>query len=132
MGTVWKARELRLGRTVAVKFLAPELAAHPDFERRLEREARALALLSHPGIVGVHDFGREEGLGYIVMEYVEGAPLSAAIPLPIDRAVAVARQGLEALPYPHRPGVAHRAIKPPHTPPAPTPPLKPPHSASPP
>ncbi|HEU0107360.1 MAG TPA: protein kinase, partial [Vicinamibacteria bacterium] len=70
MGTVWKARHLRLGRTVAVKFLAPELAAHPDFERRLEREARALALLSHPGIVGVHDFGREDGLGYIVMEYV--------------------------------------------------------------
>ncbi len=112
MGTVWKARHLRLGRTVAVKFLAPELAAHPDFERRLEREARALALLSHPGIVGVHDFGREDGLGYIVMEYVEGAPLSAAIPLPIDRAVVVARQVLEALAYAHRRGVVHRDIKP--------------------
>jgi len=112
MGTVWKARHLRLGRTVAVKFLAPELAAQPDFERRLEREARALALLSHPGIVGVHDFGREEGLGYIVMEYVEGAPLSAAIPLPIDRAVVVARQVLEALAYAHRRGVVHRDIKP--------------------
>jgi serine/threonine-protein kinase len=112
MGTVWKARHLRLGRTVAVKFLAPELAAQPDFERRLEREARALALLSHPGIVGVHDFGREEGLGYIVMEYVEGAPLSSALPLPIDRAVVVARQVLEALAYAHRRGVVHRDVKP--------------------
>jgi serine/threonine-protein kinase len=112
MGTVWKARHLRLGRTVAVKFLAPELAAQPDFERRLEREARALALLSHPGIVGVHDFGREDGLGYIVMEYVEGAPLSAAIPLPVDRAVVVARQVLEALAYAHRRGVVHRDVKP--------------------
>ena len=112
MGTVWKARHLRLGRTVAVKFLAPELAAQPDFERRLEREARALALLSHPGIVGVHDFGREDGLGYIVMEHVEGAPLSSAIPLPADRAAVVARQVLEALAYAHRRGVVHRDVKP--------------------
>jgi len=112
MGTVWKARHLRLGRTVAVKFLAPELAAQPDFERRLEREARALALLSHPGIVGVHDYGREDGLGYIVMEYVEGAPLSSAIPLPLDRAVVVARQVLEALAYAHGRGVVHRDVKP--------------------
>jgi serine/threonine-protein kinase len=112
MGTVWKARHLRLDRTVAVKFLAPELAAQPDFERRLEREARALALLSHPGIVGVHDFGREDGLGYNVMEYVEGTPLSSALPLPIDRAVVVARQVLEALAYAHRRGVVHRDIKP--------------------
>jgi eukaryotic-like serine/threonine-protein kinase len=112
MGTVWKARHLRLGRTVAVKFLAPELAAQPDFERRLEREARALALLSHPGIVAVHDFGREDGFGYIVMEYVEGRPLSEAIPLPVDRAVVVARDILDALAYAHRHGVVHRDIKP--------------------
>ncbi len=112
MGTVWKARHLRLGRTVAVKFLAPELAAQPDFKRRLEREARALALLSHPGIVAVHDFGREEDLGYIVMEYVEGRPLSEAIPLPVERAVAVARQVLDALAYAHGRGVVHRDVKP--------------------
>jgi serine/threonine-protein kinase len=112
MGTVWKARHLRLGRMVAVKFLAPELATQPDFERRLEREARALALLGHPGIVGVHDFGREDGVGYIVMEYVEGRPLSAVLPLPVDRAVVVARQVLDALAYAHRRGVVHRDIKP--------------------
>jgi len=112
MGTVWKARHLRLGRAVAVKFLAPELAAQPDFERRLEREARALALLSHPGIVAVHDYGRDEGVGYIVMEYVEGTPLSSRIPLPVDRAVVIARQVLEALAYAHRRGVVHRDVKP--------------------
>ena len=112
MGTVWKARHLRLGRTVAVKFLAPELAAQPDFERRLEREARALALLSHPGIVAVHDYGRDEGVGYIVMEYVEGAPLSSVIPLPLDRAVVIARHVLQALAYAHRRGVVHRDVKP--------------------
>jgi serine/threonine-protein kinase len=112
MGTVWKARHLRLGRMVAVKFLAPELAAQPDFERRLEREAHALALLTHPGIVAVHDFGREDGVGYIVMEYVEGRPLSDLIPLPLDRAVAVARQVLEALAYAHGRGVVHRDVKP--------------------
>jgi serine/threonine-protein kinase len=112
MGTVWKARHLRLGRPVAVKFLAPELAAQPDFERRLEREARALALLSHPAIVAVHDFGRQDGLGYIVMEYVDGKPLSESIPLPADRAVAVAVGILDALAYAHRRGVVHRDIKP--------------------
>jgi eukaryotic-like serine/threonine-protein kinase len=112
MGTVWKARHLRLGRMVAVKFLAPELAAQPDFERRLEREARALARLSHPAIVGVHDFGREDGVGYIVMEYVEGRPLSDVLPLPMDRALVVARQVLEALAYAHGRGVVHRDIKP--------------------
>jgi len=112
MGTVWKARHLRLGRTVAVKFLAPELAAQPDFEARFEREARSLARLSHPGIVGVHDFVRDEGGSYIVMEYVDGRPLAAAIPLPREQAVDVARQILDAVEHAHRQGVVHRDIKP--------------------
>jgi eukaryotic-like serine/threonine-protein kinase len=112
MGTVWRARHQRLGRTVAVKFLAPHLAEQPDFERRLEREARALALLSHPGIVGVHDFGREDGVGYIVMEYVEGRALSELLPLPPERAIAVARGVLGALAYAHGRGVVHRDVKP--------------------
>jgi hypothetical protein len=112
MGTVWRARHRRLGRTVAVKFLAPHLAAQPDFELRLEREARALALLSHPGIVGVHDFGREDGASFIVMEYVEGRPLSELLPLPPERAVGVARAVLAALAYAHGRGVVHRDVKP--------------------
>jgi serine/threonine-protein kinase len=112
MGSVWKARHLGLDRTVAVKFLARELAEQPEFEERFEREARALALLSHPGIVAVHDFGREEGRSYIVMEYVDGRALQAAIPLPVDKAVDVARQVLDALAYAHGRGVVHRDVKP--------------------
>src|SRR5687767_12773687 len=84
MGSVWKARHLRLDRLVAVKFLDPALASDPEFEMRFEREARALALLSHPGIVAVHDFGRAEGRSFIVMEYVDGRPLSAALPLAVE------------------------------------------------
>ncbi len=112
MGAVWKARHLRLDRTLAVKFLAPELAAQPDFEQRFEREARSLALLSHPGIVAIHDFVRDEDGSYIVMEYVDGRALSAAIPLPVEKAVEVARQILDAVEYAHRQGVVHRDLKP--------------------
>lgn len=112
MGTVWKARHLRLERTVAVKFLAPHLAFLPDFERRLEHEARALALLDHPGIVDVYDFGREDGGSYIVMEYVDGRPLSELLPLPEERAIAVTRAVLAALAYAHGRGVVHRDVKP--------------------
>ena len=112
MGTVWKARHRALGREVAVKFLAPGLAADPDFERRLEREAQALARLSHPGIVAVHDFGREDGVGYIVMEHVLGRPLSELVPLAPERAAAVVKSVLDALAYAHRRGVVHRDVKP--------------------
>src|SRR5439155_23578380 len=61
MGTVFRARHRRLGRTVAVKFLPEELSDNPEFRARFEREARALALLNHPNIVTIHDFGQEEG-----------------------------------------------------------------------
>src|SRR6185436_13623377 len=101
MGSVWRARHLRLDRTVAVKFLRQDLAAQPDWERRFEREARALALLSHPGIVAIHDFGVEDGRSFIVMEHVLGRPLSEAIPLEAPRAVALARQLCQALAYAH-------------------------------
>ena len=112
MGTVWKARQLRLGRLVAVKFLAPRLSDEPEFAQRLEREARALARLNHPHIVSIHDVGRDEGRPYIVMEYVPGRPLSEALPLAPERASAVARDVLDALEYAHAHGVVHRDIKP--------------------
>lgn len=112
MGAVWSARHLRLDRTVAVKFLHPELAAQPDFQKRFEREAQALALLNHTGIVAIHDFGEDEGRSYIVMEYVAGRPLSELIPLPLDRAVEIAVQVCDALAYAHRQGVVHRDVKP--------------------
>jgi len=112
MGTVYRARHRRLDRIVAVKFLPPEAAASPDFERRLEREARALARLDHPNVVAVHDLGREGEASYIVMEYVDGRPLSELLPLPRDRALDVALQVAAALACAHRAGIVHRDVKP--------------------
>jgi eukaryotic-like serine/threonine-protein kinase len=112
MGHVWKARHLRLERLVAVKFLDESLAAQSEAERRFQREAQVLARLSHPGIVAVHDFAHEGGQGYIVMEYVDGAPLSTCLPLPPERVHAVALEVLDALAAAHRAGVVHRDVKP--------------------
>jgi serine/threonine-protein kinase len=112
MGSVWKARHLRLGRTVAVKFLPPELEEEPEFRSRFEREARTMAMLSHPNIVTVHDFGQEEGRSYLVMEYVEGEPLSKLLPMAAPRALEIAREVCDALVYAHGRGVVHRDIKP--------------------
>jgi len=112
MGTVWKARQLRLGRTVAVKFLAARLLEDRAFADRFAREAQALARLSHSRIVAVHDFGGDEGRPYIVMEYVPGRPLSQCLPLPPERASAIAIDILDALDYAHAHGVVHRDIKP--------------------
>ena len=112
MGAVYKARHLRLGRTVAVKFLAPGLADQAEFEARFEREARLLAILSHPNIVTVFDFGREDGESYLVMEYVDGVPLSRRIPMELGAAIVVADQVCQALAYAHARGVVHRDIKP--------------------
>lgn len=111
MGSVWKARDLRLGRDVAVKFLRPRTAT-PDAEARFEREARALAHLRHPGIVAIHGSGRVDGLSYLVMEYVEGRTLASLLPLPVEKAVDVARQLCDALAYAHERGLVHRDVKP--------------------
>jgi eukaryotic-like serine/threonine-protein kinase len=112
MGTVYRAQDRRLGRTVAVKLLSPAVARDTEFERRLEREGRALALLNHPHIVTIHELGREDDQSYLVMEYVEGRPLSELIPLPLERALDIVRQLCEALSYAHRHGVVHRDLKP--------------------
>jgi eukaryotic-like serine/threonine-protein kinase len=112
MGTVWKARHLRLGRIVAVKFLSEALAAQAEFAQRFEREAQALARLNHPRIVAVHDSGRDDGRPYIVMEYVDGGPLSDRLPLPAERVREIGLDVLEALAYAHEQGVVHRDIKP--------------------
>jgi predicted Ser/Thr protein kinase len=112
MGSVFRGHHVRLDRPVAVKFLPAELAADRDFQARFEREARILALLDHPNIVTVHDFGRDEGQWYIVMEHVDGAPLAAQVHLPERRAIEVARQVCAALAHAHARGVVHRDIKP--------------------
>lgn len=112
MGSVFRALHIPLDRVVAVKFLPAELAADREFQARFEREAHILALLDHPNIVTVHDFGCDEGHSYIVMEHVAGAPLAAQIRLAPRRAIEVARQVCAALAHAHGRGVVHRDIKP--------------------
>src|SRR5581483_2759739 len=112
MGTVFKARHLKLGRTVAVKFLAPEMAQSEEVRARFEREAKAMALLSHPNIVQVFDFGTYEGEAYLVMEHVSNGTLGKRLPLAPKDAVRVTREVCAALAYAHGRGVIHRDIKP--------------------
>jgi serine/threonine-protein kinase len=105
MGRVFRARHVRLDRPVAVKFLPPALADDPAFEARFAREARALARLSHPHVVGVHDFGTTEtGESYLVMELVPGGTLSGRLPLPADEALRVAGEICDGLAYAHARG----------------------------
>src|SRR5436190_23938383 len=115
MGVVYKARQPALDRFVALKILPPVDAQSPDFLERFRREARALAKLNHPNIVGVHDFGEQGGLYYFVMEYVDGANLRALLEdktLTQAAALAIVPYVCEALEYAHEEGVIHRDIKP--------------------
>jgi hypothetical protein len=113
MGRVFRARDERLGRAVAVKVLRPESAANPDFRARFAREARTLARLEHPGIVAVHDFGTTpDGDGYLVMQLVPGGSIADRLPLPVADALAIAIDLCAALAYAHGRGIVHRDIKP--------------------
>jgi serine/threonine protein kinase len=115
MGVVYKARQVKLDRLVALKVLPPETAADPAFAERFTREARALARLNHPHIVAIYDFGQEGGLSYFVMEYVAGANLRDRLrqgPLPPGEALAIMDQLCDALQYAHEEGIVHRDIKP--------------------
>src|SRR4051812_26286595 len=89
MGTVWRARHKRLDRMVAVKLLPERLARDPEFIARFEQEAKALALLDHPNIVRVYDYGHEDGQSYIVLELIVGRTLAEAIPVPVERAIEI-------------------------------------------
>ena len=115
MGAVYKARQPGLDRQVAVKILPPEISHDPAFAERFQREARALARLSHPHIVAVYDFGETAGLCYIVMEFVDGANLRQAMrtgTLTSAEALAIVPQICEALQFAHDEGIVHRDIKP--------------------
>src|SRR6266545_2999132 len=95
MGEVYKARDTRLERTVAIKVLPDHIAKREDLRARFEREARAVASLNHPHICVVHDIGNQDGAGYMVMEYMEGETLAARIEKgarPLDQALQLATQ----------------------------------------
>ncbi len=114
MGEVYKARDTRLDRTVAIKVLI-DLPDKPELTQRFEREARAIAALNHPHICTLYDIGRHEGVDYLVMEYVEGETLAARLergPLPEEEAVRYGMQIADALDKAHRHGIIHRDLKP--------------------
>ncbi|HVU38987.1 MAG TPA: protein kinase [Opitutales bacterium] len=115
MGVVYKARQPRLNRLVALKILAPGRQQDPQFADRFLREAQALARLSHPNIVTVYDFGESDGLYYLLMEYVDGVTLRGLLhgtKLEPVQALAIVPRICEALQYAHEQGVVHRDIKP--------------------
>jgi tRNA A-37 threonylcarbamoyl transferase component Bud32 len=115
MGAVYKARQPSLDRLVAVKVLPPEAGRDPAFAERFNREARALARLSHPNIVAVHDVGQAGELYYFVMEYVDGVNLRQVLrdgQLTPEQALRIVPQICDALQYAHEEGIVHRDIKP--------------------
>ena len=112
MGTVYRARHVKLDRVVAVKFLSKELGALPEFKERFTLEARALAKVKHPNVVQVFDAGEEDGEAWLVMELVEGGTLASRIPLTPRDAVRVMSAVCEALQAVHDAGLVHRDVKP--------------------
>jgi predicted Ser/Thr protein kinase/WD40 repeat protein len=115
MGEVWRARDARLNRTVAIKMLSSEVAADPARRQRFEQEARALGALNHPNIVGVYDIGQQDGRAYIVSELVDGESLRKLIdrgPVPARRLLEIAIQIADAIAAAHALGIIHRDLKP--------------------
>ena len=115
MGEVYKARDTRLGRTVALKVLPRDAAADPERRRRFEQEARAVSGLNHPHICVLHDVGAEADVHFLVMEYLDGETLADRLkrgPLPVAQALEYAAQIADALSNAHRQGIVHRDLKP--------------------
>ena len=115
MGEVYRARDTRLDRTVAVKILPAALAADPELRERFDREARAISQLTHPHICTLHDVGREGAVDYLVLEYLEGESLEKRLArgaLPLGTALTIAIEIADALTAAHRAGIVHRDLKP--------------------
>ena len=115
MGVVYKARDTRLNRSVAIKVLPPDQVSDPERKRRFIQEARAASALNHPNIITIHDIGSEGGIDFIVMEYVEGKTLDQLIPrkgMRLNEALKLAVQMADALAKAHSAGIVHRDLKP--------------------
>jgi serine/threonine protein kinase len=115
MGAVYKVRQKDLDRIVALKILPPAIGQSPEFSERFTREARALAKLNHPGIVTLHEFGQQDGLYFILMEFVDGVNLAQLMKtgcVSPREALAIVPQICDALQYAHDQGIVHRDIKP--------------------
>src|SRR5512132_2728727 len=115
MGEVYRARDARLGREVAIKVLPKDLAATPEIRARFEREARLISSFNHPNICTVHDVGHEGDDFYLVMELIEGQSLADRLqqgPLPTGDVLRFGIQIADALDKAHRAGIIHRDLKP--------------------
>src|ERR1700680_4611788 len=115
MGEVYKARDTRLDRIVAIKVLPAHLADRAELRERFEREARTIASLNHSHICTLHDIGKQDGIDFLVMEYLEGETLARRLekgPLPLEQVLHYAIEISDALDKAHRKGVTHRDLKP--------------------
>jgi len=115
MGEVYRARDTRLDRTVAIKILPTHLSSNPDLRARFEREAKAISALQHAHICVLHDVGKEADIDFLVMEYLEGETLAARLarkPLSLDETLRIAIEVASALDAAHRHSVIHRDLKP--------------------
>ncbi len=115
MGEVYRARDTRLDRTVAVKVLPSHLSASPEVRQRFEREAKTISSLSHPHICALYDVGNQDGVEFLVMEYLEGEALSERLakgPLAFDQVLRYGLEIADALDKAHRQGIVHRDLKP--------------------
>jgi serine/threonine protein kinase len=115
MGEVYRARDTRLDRTVAIKILSAHLTGNPELKQRFEREARAISALNHPNICHLYDIGSQDGTDFLVMEFLEGETLAGRLSkgaMPVREILKVGIAVAEALAFAHRHGIVHRDLKP--------------------
>src|SRR5262245_21465145 len=115
MGEVYKARDSRLDRTVAIKVLPEHLSKSDEVRQRFEREAKTVSQLSHPHICALYDVGNQDGVEYLVMEYLEGETLAERLlkgSLPTEQTLKFGIEIADALDKAHRQGIVHRDLKP--------------------
>src|SRR5437868_4688871 len=118
MGEVYRARDTRLDRTVAIKVLPTAFAADPQLRERFDREARAISSLNHPHICTLYDVGHESGVDFLVLEHLDGQTVADRLTaldgqgLPVGEALEIAIQIAAALDRAHRSGIVHRDLKP--------------------